>query len=187
MGGHWVGEGVQKNLKQIWAYPLSLSPTSVYSFFPLLIMEENVCNTLQQCRPLFFGAPPRARTYICPLSVGSMCVNIKAGVLPQRKKGKRPLAKVDARLRFFLTMVFAQAQKNFKFVEKYCRPKLGPRVHHKFVEKYCRPKFGPRFHHDAFSFLSLFAGSGGQPISKVDNPLHITTQRRVPESGESQI
>jgi len=126
-----------------------------------------MCATLCNNVGLSFLGDRRAWTYICPLSLGSMCVNIKAGVLPQRKKEKRHLAKVDARPRFFLTMVFAQ--KNFKFVEKHCRPKLGPRVHH-----------------DAFFFLSLFAGRGGQPISKVDNPLHITTKCRVPESGEYQ-
>ena len=33
----------------------SSSPTSVFSFFPVPKVEENMCNTLQQCRPLFFG------------------------------------------------------------------------------------------------------------------------------------
>ena len=47
------GEGIKKNPEQIWACLLFLnpfqfsSPTSVFPFFPILIVEENVCNTLQ--------------------------------------------------------------------------------------------------------------------------------------------
>jgi len=70
--GGLVGEGVKKNPEQIWAYlfgilfdsfPMFISNFS-FSYFPILIVEENVCNTLQQCRPLLFGGfpnPPRRK------------------------------------------------------------------------------------------------------------------------------
>jgi len=50
--GH-ICSGVVKELKR---NPTSTS--SVFSFFPILKVEENVCNALQQCRPLFFGGFP---------------------------------------------------------------------------------------------------------------------------------
>ena len=49
-----VGKGVKKNPEQIWPYlcgilfnfsPTSV-PTSVFSFFCILIVEANVCNTM---------------------------------------------------------------------------------------------------------------------------------------------
>ena len=36
----------------------SSSPTSVLFCFPILIVEENVYNSLQQCRPVLFGGFP---------------------------------------------------------------------------------------------------------------------------------
>ena len=58
--------------RTIWAYLFGILfksffifiPNFSFLFFPILISEENVFNTLQQCRPLFFGGfpnPPRRK------------------------------------------------------------------------------------------------------------------------------
>ena len=66
---------------------LSLSPTSLFSFFLLLIIEENVCNTLQQCRPLFFGGPPRLDIYMSTQPGVYVC-EYKSGGSPLTKERK---------------------------------------------------------------------------------------------------